>query len=74
MGGKLEIKKEIPLHGTENGKITIGELQEPYGEGSDAVVSVAVSLNGKDADWKIHIPYPNLEDVISALQEMRRDG
>jgi len=70
MSGKLSIKKEIPLSGTKSGVITVGELQEPYGKDTEAVVTVAVALNGENVDWKIHIPYQNLDDVISALQDM----
>ncbi len=72
MSGQLSIKKEIPLHGTKQGKIVVGELQKPYGENSESVVSVAVTLNGDNADWKVHIPYQNLDEVIATLQEMKR--
>lgn len=72
MSGKLSIKKEIPLNGTQNGIIKVGELQEPYGENSETVVTLAVTLDGGEADWKVHIPYQNLDEVISALQEMKQ--
>jgi hypothetical protein len=72
MSGELTVKSEIALHGTNNGLIKIGDLQKPYGEKSESVVSIAVTLNGSDADWKVHIPYANLEDVISALNSMKK--
>ncbi len=33
------------------------------------IVSIGISLNGKDIEWKSHIPYENLDDVIAILQE-----
>ncbi len=44
----------LPLAGTKNGKISISNVTEPY---------------GKDIQWKSHIPYENLEDVIAILQK-----
>jgi hypothetical protein len=70
MSGILEIKEEFSLAGTKDGTISIGELKEPYGQNSDPVVSIAISLNGDEPDWKVHIPYENLTDVISTLQGM----
>jgi hypothetical protein len=72
LGGNIEIKSEITLFGTENGKIEVGELKEPYGEGSNSVVSVAVALNGSEPDWKVHIPFENLDAVIEALQSLKK--
>jgi hypothetical protein len=72
LGGNIDIKSEIALFGTENGKIEIGELKEPYGAGSDSVVSVAVALNSSEPDWKVHIPFQNLDSVIEALQSMKK--
>jgi hypothetical protein len=70
MSKKIDIKKEIPM---KSGKITIGEILEPYGEGSAPVVSIAVSLNGDEPDWKVHIPYDVLDDVIAGLEELKKD-
>ncbi len=72
MSGELSVKREIALQGTKNGSIKIGELKEPYGNGSEAVVSIAVALDGGEADWKVHVPYGNLDEVISALEEMKK--
>jgi hypothetical protein len=72
MSGELNVKSEIALHGTKNGLIKIGDLKQPYGANSENVVSIAVALNGSDADWKVHIPYANLDDVISALNSMKK--
>ena len=58
--GNFEIKK---------GKITISNVTEPYGKDTDDIVSIGVSLNGIDVQWKAHIPYENLEEVIAILQK-----
>ena len=66
--------KEMNLDGTKNGKITVSIVAEPYGEGSSSVASIGISLQAKsdEPDWKVHIPKNNLDDVISALQEVQK--
>jgi len=61
---------EFPLANTKEGLITVSHINEPYGEGSKPVVSIGISLNGdnKKPDWKAHIPYENIDDVIAALK------
>jgi len=69
----MTLVKTFALDGTKNGKITIGTITEPYGEGSGSVASVAISLNAKSAepDWKVHIPKANIDEVIAALTEAK---
>ncbi|MRJ06642.1 MAG: hypothetical protein C6I01_03895 [Epsilonproteobacteria bacterium] len=64
----------IPLAHTKEGVITISHIEEPYGEGSHPVVSIGISLNGDEnkPDWKAHIPYENVEEVINALKEAKK--
>jgi hypothetical protein len=59
----------LPLHGTKKGLISISNVSEPYGQGTADIVSIGISLNGKDIEWKSHIPYENLDDVIEILQK-----
>ena len=68
---KKELIKTIPLAGTEKGIITIARVEEPYGPGTPPVVSIGISLKGDpdNPDWKVHIPYENLPQVIEALKE-----
>jgi hypothetical protein len=68
---KTKLIKEFPLANTKEGVIRISHIDEPYGEGSKPVVSIGISLNGEEVDWKAHIPYENIDDVISALQEAK---
>ena len=58
----------LTLAGTKKGKITVSNVTEPYGKDTSDIVSVGISLNGQDIQWKSHIPYENLEDVIALLQ------
>ena len=69
---KTKLLKTIPLANTKEGVITISHINEPYGEGSKPVVSIGISLNGENKpDWKAHIPYENINDVIEALKEAK---
>ncbi len=67
------MSKTIALNGTKNGVISVAKLENPYGEGSDAVASIGISLNGDatNPEWKVHIPLENLDEVIKALQELK---
>jgi hypothetical protein len=70
MNSSVEIIKEIPLNGTKKGLIAVSKVDAPYGEGSDSVASIGISLSGdaKNPEWKVHIPLGNIDDVIAALQ------
>ena len=69
----MKILKQFPLSGTNNGQISVGIIDEPYGDGSDSVVSIAISLNAKneEPDWKVHIPKENIGEVIDALKSAK---
>ena len=70
MSTTTELAK-IPLAGTKKGMIIVSDITEPYGAGTHDVVSVGISLNGKDVEWKSHIPYENLDEVITQLQKAK---
>ena len=59
----------LALSGNKKGKISISNVTEPYGKDTPDIVSIGISLNGQDVQWKSHIPYENLEEVISVLQK-----
>jgi hypothetical protein len=65
--------KTLPLSGTENGKIEVAVIGEPYGAGSAPVASVGIFLDGNNAepDWKVHLPKEDIDGVIAALQEAK---
>ncbi len=61
----------IQLAGTKKGVIFIADITEPYGVDSDDVVSIGIALDGENVEWKTHIPYDNIDEVITALQEAK---
>ena len=63
----------LALAGTKKGKISISNVTEPYGKDTADIVSIGISLNGQDIQWKSHIPYENLEEVIAILQKALDD-
>lgn len=69
MGGRVTYTDEIELATAEHGKISVSVVEEPYGEGSDAVASIGIFLqrDKKEPDWKVHIPEENLDEVLAAL-------
>lgn len=73
MGGKSTILKSFALADTKKGTITVSHIEEPYGAKSNPVVSIGISLKGKteEPDWKAHIPYENLDELIASLQEAK---
>jgi hypothetical protein len=71
MSDTLELD-QIPLAGTKTGIISIAKVSQPYGEGSNDVVSIGIALNGEDVEWKTHIPFENIDDVIDALNKAKK--
>ena len=73
MSGEHTVIKTFPLAGTKKGLISIAHIDEPYGTGTKPVVSIGITLKGNidEPDWKAHIPYENLDELISALQEAK---
>ncbi len=69
MSIKNSILKSFKLAGTKDGTISVANIDEPYGKESGSVVSIGISLKGDadEPDWKAHIPYENLDDLIDAL-------
>ncbi len=59
----------LDLAGTKKGKIIVSNISEPYGKETLDVISIGIALNGKDVEWKSHIPYENLDQIIEILQE-----
>jgi len=72
---EAQLIKEIPLASTDDGAITVATVKEPYGENSSPVVSLGIWLSktSEEPDWKVHIPAENLDEVIEALQEAKRE-
>jgi len=73
MAPNVQEIKTFPLAGTENGKIEVAVIAEPYGAGSAPVASVGIFLDSgnSEPDWKVHLPQENIDEVIAALQEAK---
>ncbi|MFT7004580.1 MAG: hypothetical protein ACJAWW_001943 [Sulfurimonas sp.] len=67
------MSKIIALSGSKKGVISVAKLDEPYGKGSHSVASIGISLTGntETPDWKVHIPFENLDEVLEALQSLK---
>jgi len=67
------MSKTIALSGTKSGIISVAKIDEPYGQDSASVASVGISLSGdaNNPEWKVHIPFDNLDEVIEALQALK---
>ncbi len=68
----LNETKIIPLASSKKGFISVTTITEPYGKDSSTVASIAISLNGADIEWKVHIPLANLDEVIGVLQSIEK--
>ena len=66
---------EFKLSGTEDGKIEVAIIKEPYGEGSESVASIGIFLNSdaNEPNWKVHLPKENIDAVIDALQKAKEE-
>ncbi len=75
MSSNSKIIKEFKLANTKDGVISVAHIDEPYGSDSNPVVSIGISLksDSKEPDWKAHIPYENLDELIEALQEAKNN-
>ena len=75
MSGTVKAVSDMTLSGTKDGKISIATIEKPYGEGSESVVSIAISLQSKsqEPDWKVHIPKANIDEVIEALSRAKEE-
>ena len=74
MSGTVTKIEEMGLSGTQDGKITVTTITEPYGPNSESVASIGISLQAgaQEPDWKVHIPKANIDAVIAALEEAKK--
>ncbi len=64
--------KKFKYRTRENSYITVVKVEEPYGAGSECVVSVGCTLKGdaENPTWKVHIPMHLARDVASEILYM----
>lgn len=71
MAKTSELIQTIKLSSSKSGTISVAHLARPYGENSDPVASIGVSLEGDtdNPEWQVHIPYHDINALIAALKE-----
>ena len=59
----------IPYPNRSGAAISVVRLEEPYGPGSEAVVSVGATLKGEGRapHWKVHVPLSLAGQVAAAI-------
>jgi len=59
----------VPYPDRDNSYIVVTRLDEPYGEGSDTVISIGCTLKGdvSDPTWKVHVPQGMMKEVVTAI-------
>jgi len=74
MSGQITPIETLKLSGSK-GKIMITTISQPYGEKSESVASIGITLkaDATEPDWKVHIPKANIEEVIKALQKAQQE-
>lgn len=66
---EARVYKRLPLNGSENGTLDFAIIEEPYGEDSQAVVSICASVS--DESWKIHLPLRQIKAIRKALKDSK---
>ena len=58
----------------KNAFIIVQTLEEPYGPGSEPVISVGCTLKGaiEEPTWKVHVPLTLAAQVVDAIQRRLR--
>lgn len=68
--------KIIPYKDRQNAYIVVKKIEEPYGPGSESVISIGSTLKG-DVDnptWKVHVPISIINSVVHGISESVLEG
>ena len=62
-------QQSISYTNRKNSYIVVKRIDEPYGPGTESVVSVGCTLKGDidNPSWKVHIPVDIVDDVIESM-------
>ena len=63
--------KNLHLAHTKEGNISISHIEKPYGDFSEPVARIAISLHENEKSTSIDIPYENLDELINSLTRAR---
>jgi hypothetical protein len=74
--GVSESVKIIPYRDRESACITVTHLSEPYGPGTEPVISIGCTLKDTPSDptWKVHVPLYLIPELIDTLWAVSLDS
>ena len=61
--------KNLHLAHTKEGKISISHVEKPYGEFSDPIMRLSISLHEDEKATSLDIPYDNVDDIIASMKK-----
>jgi hypothetical protein len=64
----------IPYSDKSKACIVVTKLEEPYGHGTDSVVSIGCTLKGdvNNPTWRVHVPADLVSELIEVLREIEK--
>ena len=68
--------KIIPYKDRQNAYIVVKKIKEPYGPGSEDVISIGSTLKGdvENPTWKVHVPISIINSVVHGISESVLEG
>ena len=68
--------KVIPYKDRENSYVVVKNIIEPYGPGSEPVISIGSTLKGdiENPTWKVHIPVNIVSAVVQGISDSILEG
>jgi len=63
--------KIIPYKDRQNAYIVVKKINDPYGPGSEPVISIGSTLKGdvENPTWKVHVPLSIINSVVQGISE-----
>ncbi len=60
----------------KNAYIVVKKIDEPYGPGSETVISIGSTLKGdvENPTWKVHVPISIINSVVHGISEAVLEG
>ena len=70
------ITRSIPYRDRDGAWVSVARIEEPYGEGSEPVVTIGSTLKGKpnEPTWVVHVPANLVPRVCAAMLNSLSDA
>ena len=67
-----KVQRMIPYRDRPGAYILVAEIEDPYGPGTDTIVSIGCTLKNRVDNplWKVHIPMELVPELVSVLGEV----